>query len=123
LCRDARLIERGGLDEIADCLGARQINAAIEVGSQREFAGFREACACFHGSVETVAKNYRGTMAGNLDDVFGGVGFRRREVGNDGLVDDLNVVMIGQLRAGRRPGFEFTMEVKNGGRDLRCLRT
>ena len=40
LRRDARLIQRGGFDQIADRLGLRQIDAAVEIRAQREFAGF-----------------------------------------------------------------------------------
>ena len=39
---DAGLIERGGFDEIANGLGARQIDTAIEKGAESEFAGFGE---------------------------------------------------------------------------------
>ena len=34
LRRDARLVERGGVDQVADGLGLRQIDAAVEEGAQ-----------------------------------------------------------------------------------------
>ncbi len=39
LRRDARLVESGGVDQIAHGLGLRQIDAAVQVGAQGELAG------------------------------------------------------------------------------------
>ena len=36
---DARLVERGGFDQVADGFGLRQVDAAVEEGAQRELAG------------------------------------------------------------------------------------
>ena len=92
---DARLIERGGFDQIADGFGVRQIDAAVEISAQGEFARFGEAGAGAYGAVETVAQNDGRAVAGDFDHVFGGVGFRGREVGDDDFVDGAAVV-IGQ---------------------------
>ena len=43
LRRDARLVERGGFDQVADRFGLRQVDAAVQEGAQREFAGFGQA--------------------------------------------------------------------------------
>ena len=44
---DARLVERGGVDQVADGLGLRQVDAAVEEGAQGELAGLGEARAGF----------------------------------------------------------------------------
>ena len=75
---DARLVERGGLDEIADGFGLRQIDAAVQERAQREFARFGEARAGAHGAIETVAQDDGRAVAGDFDYVFGGVGTRAR---------------------------------------------
>ena len=42
---DAGLVEGGGVDEVANCFGLGEIEAAGEEGSLGEFAGFGEAGA------------------------------------------------------------------------------
>ncbi len=44
---DARLVERGGFDQVAHGFGLRQVDAAVEKGAQREFAGLGQARAGF----------------------------------------------------------------------------
>ena len=100
LGRDACLIERRGFDQIANGFGARQIDAAVEVCAQCEFAGLGQSRAGIHRAVEAMAQNYRRTVAGNFDHIFGCIGFRRGEVGDDRFVDDLYAVVIGQCQRG-----------------------
>ena len=79
LRRDAGLIKRGGLDKIADGLRLRQVDAAVEIGAQREFAGLGQPRSGGAGALEGIAQDDRGTVTGNLDDIFGGVGTRSGE--------------------------------------------
>ena len=74
---DARLVERGGVDQVADGLGLRQVDAAVEEGAQRELAGFGQARAGVERALHGVAQHDRRAVAGDLDHVFGGVGSRR----------------------------------------------
>jgi hypothetical protein len=122
LCGDAGLVEGCRFDEIAYGLGAGQVDATVQVSAQGELTGFGEACTGFHGAVEAMAKDYGGTVAGDFDYVFGCVRFGRGEEGDDGLVDELRVVVIGQFGAGGRPGFEIAVEAKYRRCDLRGLR-
>ena len=77
---DARLIERGGFDEVADGFGLREVDAAVEKSAQGEFAGFSEAGAGADSAVETMPEDDGGAVAGDFDDVLGGVGLRGGEV-------------------------------------------
>ena len=45
LDRDASLVESGGIDQVADGLGLRQIDTSVEKRAQSELAGFGEARA------------------------------------------------------------------------------
>ena len=76
---DAGLIERGGLDQVADGFGLGKVDAAVEKGPEGEFAGFGEPGARAYGAVETVPENDGGAVAGDFDYVFGGVGTGRDE--------------------------------------------
>ncbi len=74
---DARLIERGGIDQVANGFGLRQIDAAVQIRAQRELAGFGEARAGFEGALDGIPQHDGRAMAGDLDYVFGGVGAGR----------------------------------------------
>ena len=65
---DARLVHRGCFNQVAHRLRARQVDAAVEIGAQREFAWFGEARSRTYGAVEAVAQNHRRSVAGYLDD-------------------------------------------------------
>jgi hypothetical protein len=84
---DARLVERGGFDQVADGFGLGQIDAAVEKGAQGEFAGLGQARAGFEGALHGVAQHHRRAVAGDFDHVFGGVGARGLEEGDQHLVD------------------------------------
>ena len=86
---DARLIQRGGVDQVADRLGLRQIDAAIQIGPQREFARLGEARARFERPFDGVAQNHGRAVAGNLDHVFGGVGAGRRKICDHNLINGM----------------------------------
>ena len=90
---DAGLVERGGVDEVADGFGLREIDAAVEVGAQGEFAGFGEAGAGFQGALDGVAQDHGRAVAGDFDDVLGGIGTGSFEERGDHLVDGLAVAI------------------------------
>ena len=46
---DARLVERGGIDQVAHGFGLRQVDAAVQEGAQGEFAGLGQARARIDG--------------------------------------------------------------------------
>ena len=75
---DARLVERGGVDQVADSFGLRQIDAAVQIAAQRELAGLGgPSPGAARARSTQYRKHDRRAMAGDLDDVFGGVGSRR----------------------------------------------
>jgi hypothetical protein len=95
---DTGLVERGGVDEVADGLGLGEVDASVNEGAEGEFAGFGEAGSGADGAVKAVAEDDRGAMARDLDDIFGGIGAGRGEEGNDYFVYGLTglVEEIGQ---------------------------
>ena len=115
LRRDARLVERGGVDQVADGFGLRQIDAAVQESAQREFARLGKPRARAHGPVETMPQHDGRAMAGDFDYVFGGVGTRRGEVRDDDFVDDVAFV-VEQFAEGRGPGTQFALQRDQGGR-------
>ena len=84
---DARLVERGGVDQIAHGFGLRQIDAAVQIRAQREFARLGQARAGFERALQREAQDDRRAVAGDLDHVFGGVGSRRGEEGDHHFID------------------------------------
>src|SRR5690554_5030577 len=78
---DARL--KGGLsvDEVADGLRLRQIDAAIEEGAEREFAGFGKARAEASHDRQHAAEHDGAAVTTDLDDIFAGVRVRRGKEG------------------------------------------
>ncbi len=84
---DARLIERGGFDQVAHGFGLRQIDAAVEESAQGELAGLGQARAGLERALHGVAQHDRRAVAGDLDHVFGGVRARRGEERDHHLVD------------------------------------
>ena len=46
------LVERLRFDQVADCFGLRQVEAAVQEGAQSEFAGLSQACARGHGKLD-----------------------------------------------------------------------
>ena len=120
LRRDARLVERGGVDQIAHGLGLRQIDAAVQKGAQGELAGLGQARAGVERALHGVAQHDGRTVAGDLDQVLGGVGARRGEEGDHHLVDGV-AVRVEQLRQVRLPGTPFggSEELRGDGARLR----
>ena len=79
LCSDTRLVDRRGFDEIADSLGLRKIEAAVEIRAKRELAWFGKARSGEHGPFHAVTQHDGSAMTGDLDHVLGGVRPRRRD--------------------------------------------
>ena len=95
----ARLQRRHRLDEIGDRFRLRQIEASVQVRAQREFAGLGQPRARAPSPSSTIASSSTGLpCAADLDDVFAGVGMRRREPGRDDLVD-ARVRSLGSMHA------------------------
>ena len=80
---DARLIQRGGFDQIAHAFGLRQIDAAVEIGAQSELAGLGQAGSGRAGALQSIAQHGGRAVTGDLDHVFSGVGLGRGEEGHD----------------------------------------
>ena len=76
LRRDARLVERRGVDQIAHGFGLRQVDAAVQKRAQSELAGFGQPRAGVDGPLHRVPQHHGRAMAGNLDHVLRGVGAR-----------------------------------------------
>ena len=106
---DTGLIKSSGFNEVAHGLGLGQIDAAVEERAQREFARFGKARAGADGAVETMPQDDRRAVAGNLDDIFGGVRLRGREVRDDDFIDHLAFV-VDQLAKGCAPGTDVAFE-------------
>ena len=79
-------MEGGGFDEVVDCFGLGEIEAAGEEGSLGEFAGFGEAGAGGDALAEEVIEEDGGAVGGDFYDVFGGVGVGFLEPGDYGFV-------------------------------------
>jgi len=79
LCGYAGLVKRGGVDQIADSFGPRQIDAAVQKGAQREFSRLGQARAGIEGPVQGKAQDHGRSVAGYLHNVLSRVGSRRFE--------------------------------------------
>ena len=87
LGRDSGLIERLRLDQVADSFGLGEIDAAVEKGAHGEFARAPRGARREPAPLDHVAQNHWRAVGGNFDDVVGGVGVWRGEVGDDDFVD------------------------------------
>src|SRR5579884_2221460 len=61
---DTRLVEGRGFDEVANRLGLRQIDAAVDVGSQSKFAGFGQTGAFCAETLQAETEDDRSSMTG-----------------------------------------------------------
>ena len=109
---DAGLVQSGGLDQIADGFGLREVDAAVEVGPEGELAGLGQAGSGAAGSIERVAEHGGGAVAGDLNDVFCAIGFWGGEEGYDYVVDGVagRVGEGGELRCPGSPVRRFAEE-------------
>src|SRR6185503_19972449 len=94
------LIQRSGFDQIADGLGLRQIDAAVQVGTQRELPWFRQPHSSLAEMLKGVAQNHGRSMAGDFDHIFRGIRTRCREVGYYDLIDNV-AIRVWQSRQSR----------------------
>src|SRR5579862_2664576 len=101
---DARLVQRCSFDQIAHGFGLRQIDAAVQVRPEGEFARLGQPCSGLAGALQRIPQHGRRAMARNLDNVLGGVGSRGGEEGRDHMVDGV-AFGIGKLRQRGGPGF------------------
>ena len=103
--RYAGLIQRGGVDQVAHGFGLRQVDASVQEGAKCEFTRFGEARARVQSTLNRMPQNHGRTVAGNLDQVFRGIGFGAGEVGSDDLIDPMaiGVVELSEVRPPRLP--------------------
>jgi hypothetical protein len=118
----AGLVERGGVDEVADGFGLGKVDASVDEGAEGEFAGFGETRSGADGAVETVAEDDWCTVAGDFDDVFGGVGAGGGEEGDDDFVYCL-AGFVQQIGEGGMPGVQLAFQGGDGLGDLAGLGT
>ncbi len=83
---NARLIQRGGLDQVAHGFSAGQVDPSVQIGAQRELAGLGGARAGAQGSADAMAEHDGRAVAGDLHHVFSSVAARRGKEGDDHLV-------------------------------------
>jgi carbonic anhydrase len=133
---DFCLVERLGVDEIANSFGLGEIDASIQEGSHGKFAWLGEPRPCSDAEFDDVAKHNRRTVSGNFDDVVGGVGVRFGEVGYDDFIDACRA-LLGWTAGGGCPymirrgfdqfpedgpaGLQFVFESQHRGGELACL--
>ena len=105
LRRDASLIQGSGFNEVADRLSLRQIDAAVEIGAQSEFARFGQARTSYTGAFDTVAQDNRRSMARDFHHIFGGVRTRRLKISGYYAINRVafRVHQIGQQRVPALP--------------------
>src|SRR5262249_4078006 len=105
--------ERCGVDQVANRLCLRQIEAAVEKGAEGEFAGIGQTRARSEGALDRMAQHDRRAVAGDLNQVLGGVGAGTFEERDDHLVDGgtLGVAEFGEMDM---PGVE-TQGIGDGG--------
>ena len=87
LSRNLRLIERGGVDQIPDRFGLRQIEASMQIGTQGELARLSQTRAGLDGLLNTMPQYNRRPMAGDFHQILGGVRFWGFEVSHHYLID------------------------------------
>ena len=121
---DLRLVERLGVDEVADRFRLRQIDAAVEERSHGELARLGQACTSRNRHLNDMSQNNRRSMAGNFDHVVGRVRVRLREKRRDDFVDAFAGRGINQLAKVRMAGLKSAImcQPQHGTRDVACLR-
>ena len=82
-------MEGGGVDEVANCFGLSEIEAAGEEGPLGEFAGFGEAGSGAKALADKEIEEDGRAVGGDFYDVFGGVGVGFLEVCDYGFVGGL----------------------------------
>jgi len=79
---DARLVERRRVDQVANGFRPRQVDTAIEIRAESEFARLGQSRAAPAGALERVTQHHGRSVAGDLYDVFGRIGSRRGKISN-----------------------------------------
>ena len=103
---DLRLIERLRLDQVGHRFGLCQIDAAVEKGTHGELAGFGQPRPLRHRHLDDVLQDYRRTVAGDFDNVVGGVRLWLGKEGDDDLVDALAGSRLNQFTEMSASGLE-----------------
>ena len=100
LRRHAGLIEGSRFDKVAHRFRLRQVKTPVQKPAQGELARFGSARPAVNATFDEVLQDYRSAMAGDLNHVFGSVGVRMAEAGNDNLVENLAALGIAELAHG-----------------------
>ena len=84
---DLSLVQRLRVDQVADRLGLRQIDAAIQKSAHGEFPRLREPRPGGDAKLDNVAKYHRRTVGRDFNDVVCRVRMRLGKIGYDHFVD------------------------------------
>ena len=84
---DLRLVERLGVDQVADGFGLGKIDAAVEESTHGELARFGETRSGGDEQLDNVPEDDRRAVGCDLDNVVGSVGMRLGEVSDHDFVD------------------------------------
>jgi hypothetical protein len=76
----------GGIDQIGNRLGLRQIKSIVEPGTAGEFSRSRHARPEREATLQQHAQHHQPAMALQLQHVLAGVGMRRREIQQQAVV-------------------------------------
>ena len=81
------LLRCGGVYEVGEGFGLREVEFAVAEGAEGELAGLSEACAAVDECGEESLLEVEGAVAGEFDGFFAGEAVRCGEVGGDAVVD------------------------------------
>jgi hypothetical protein len=78
-----------GSDQIGDCLGLGKVKLAVEKGTEGELPGPGKPGALFYEQFKYLLLDIHGAMAGDLNDIFPGIGVWIPEDADQGFVQDI----------------------------------
>jgi hypothetical protein len=81
------------MDQVADGFSLRQVNAPVQVGTEREFPRLCGPGTGGDRTANTVPQNHRRAMTSNLDDIFSRVRARRSIVRYHRLIDNGSILV------------------------------
>ena len=114
---EARLVQGGGVDEVADGFGLGEVEAAVEERALGELAGAGQAGAIGEGVGEQEVEHDGGAVGGDFEDVLAGVGGGCGEEGDYGVVDGgagFGVLDVGEMGVA---GLEGRVKGEDGGEE------
>ncbi len=105
---DPGLGQGGGADEVVDGLGLEDVQPAVGIGPERELPGVSRPRPGRDAEPDDLGQDDGAPVAAQFDDILPGVGVRRPEIGEDGLVEDLLPGRVDDAPEDRPPGGEGT---------------